>query len=135
MADVFTKRKRSEIMSRIRSKNTDIEKSVFSFLKGEGVRFRKHYKKVPGNPDVSIPSAKRAIFIDGDFWHGWRLARIKAKLPRHYWLNKIMSNIKRDKMNRLALKKSGWRVLRIWEHELKRNREKAFQKILKFFAS
>ena len=134
MADVFSKEKRSQIMSRIRSKNTDAEKSVFRFLRASGIYFVRHYAKVPGRPDVAVPTKQKAVFIDGDFWHGWRFASKKAKLPRRYWLNKISSNIKRDKINRWKLKNSGWKVLRVWEHELKRDKEKTFQKIAKFLA-
>src|SRR3989344_1741949 len=119
MADVFTKKKRSEIMSRIRSKNTDIEKSVFSFLKNKGIRFRRHYKNVSGNPDIAVPPAKKAVFIDGDFWHGYKFNKSKQKLPKKYWLQKITNNIKRDKKVNRILKKSGWKVLRFWEHDLR----------------
>ena len=84
-------------MSRIRSKNTDIEKSVFSFLKNKGIRFRRHYKNVSGNPDIAVPPAKKAVFIDGDFWHGYKFNKSKQKLPKKYWLQKITNNIKRDK--------------------------------------
>ncbi len=69
MADVFSKAKRSEIMSRIRAKDTRIEKTVFSYLRKKKIYFQKHYSKVAGNPDIALPAEKIAVFINGDFWH------------------------------------------------------------------
>lgn len=78
MADVFTKKKRSEIMARIRSKDTAIERFVFKELRKRGLYFKKHYKRIKGCPDIALPRAKKAVFIDGDFWHGWQFAQRKA---------------------------------------------------------
>ena len=97
MADSFTKEKRSEVMSKIRSKETQIEQIVFKYLRKQGVYFKKHYKKASGSPDIALPRKKIAIFIDGDFWHGWQFSKKKGKLPKKYWLAKIESNIQRDK--------------------------------------
>jgi DNA mismatch endonuclease, patch repair protein len=130
--DVFTKEKRSEIMSKIRSKNTEIEKTVFGELRKSGIYFQRHYKKVAGNPDIALPKKKIAIFIDGDFWHGYKYAIQKQRLPKKYWIKKIENNIIRDRKNRLGLRKKGWKILRIWEHEIKKNQEKALGKIIKF---
>jgi DNA mismatch endonuclease (patch repair protein) len=130
--DVFTKRKRSEIMSNIRSKNTTAEKVVFKALRKDGIYFQKHYKKAPGNPDIALPKKKIAIFIDGDFWHGYKYKVLKQRLPKKYWLKKIEDNIKRDKRNRAKLKREGWKVLRIWEHDIEKNPEKSLEKIVKF---
>ncbi|KKR09150.1 MAG: hypothetical protein UT37_C0024G0005 [Parcubacteria group bacterium GW2011_GWA2_39_18] len=68
--DVFSRNKRSEIVSRIRSSDTEIEKDVFRFLRANGIHFQKHYKKAAGCPDIALPNKKRAVFIDSDFWHG-----------------------------------------------------------------
>lgn len=130
--DVFSKKKRSEIMSKIRSKNTTIEKIIFSGLRKNGINFQKHYKKIPGNPDIAFPRKKIAIFIDGDFWHGYKYEVQKQRLPKKYWLKKIESNIKRDRINRARIKKEGWKSLRIWEHEIKKRPEKSIDKIIKF---
>lgn len=119
-------------MSNIRSKNTTTEKAVFSALRKRGIYFQKHYKKALGNPDIALPRKKIAIFIDGDFWHGYQHAVQKQRLPRKYWLKKIGDNIKRDRKNRAKLKRDGWKVLRIWEHEIKKDPEKAIQKVIKF---
>ena len=132
MADTFSKKKRSEIMSRIRSKNTLIELKAFRFLRREKVYFQKHYKKINGSPDIALPGKKIAVFIDGDFWHGWNFYKNQSKLPKAYWRSKIEKNIKRDKTNRARLKRRGWKVMRVWEHELLKNENKALQKIKKF---
>ena len=132
MTDVFTKAKRSEIMSRIRSKNTSIENKIFSYLRKNGIYFQKHYKKAPGNPDIALPRKKKAVFIDGDFWHGWKFKERRNKLPKVYWRTKIENNMKRDNKNRRMLKKEGWELLRVWEHQLKDNSGYYSEKIRKF---
>ena len=132
MADVFSKAKRSEIMSLIRAKNTQAERLVFSHLRSKGIYFQKHYKGVTGCPDVALPKKKKAVFIDGDFWHGYQFAKLKKRLPKEYWLEKIERNVKRDKLYRAKLKRQGWKVLRVWEHEVQRDLEKTIKKIIVF---
>jgi DNA mismatch endonuclease (patch repair protein) len=119
-------------MSKIRSKNTKVESFVFRELRKNKIYFQKHYKKVIGNPDIALPSKKKAIFIDGDFWHGYNFTKLKKRLPRKYWLAKIGKNVKRDKYYRTKLKKEGWKVLRIWEHELLEKPNEAMNKIIGF---
>ena len=135
MADVFTKRKRSAIMSRIRAKNTGIEKCVFSYLRKHRIHFQPHYGSVPGKPDIALPSKKLAVFINGDFWHGYRFSAWSHRIPREYWRDKIALNIKRDRKHQRALKKEGWRVLKVWGHELLNNPELACTKIVNFLRS
>lgn len=130
--DVFSKEKRSEIMSKIRSEGTQAELAVFKELRKRKVYFQKHYKGVAGKPDIALPRNKKAVFIDGDFWHGYRFSKIKNRLPKKYWLGKIESNIARDKRNRAALKRAGWEVLRVWEHEVDKNLSKVADKIQSF---
>ena len=132
MADIFSKKKRSEIMARIKSKDTLLEKKVYRVLRYKKIYFQKHYRKAAGCPDIALPSKKIAIFIDGDFWHGYKFVRSKSCLPKKYWVAKIESNIKRDKRNRAALRRQGWKVLRAWEHELQKSEEKTIQKIICF---
>lgn len=132
MADVFSKKKRSQIMSLIRGKNTGIEKKVFSFLVKNKMPFKRHYSKAAGSPDVALPEKKIAIFIDGDFWHGYRFSEWKGRIPKKYWRKKIESNIARDKKNRNALRNRKWRVMRVWGHQIAKDPEKAFSKILNF---
>ncbi|MFW5885314.1 MAG: very short patch repair endonuclease [Patescibacteria group bacterium] len=130
--DVFSKKKRSEIMSNIRSKNTSAEKMVFRELRRRKIYFQKHYKKAPGNPDIALPRKKKAVFIDGDFWHGYNFEETKKRLPKKYWVGKIENNILRDKKNTNTLKEEGWQVLRIWEHEIKKDFTKSIKRITQF---
>lgn len=119
-------------MSKIRSRDTQIEKIVFRDLAKRGIYFQKYYKRAIGNPDIALPRKKKAIFIDGDFWHGYQFSKLKERLPKKYWLAKIERNIKRDKENRIKLRKGGWNVLRIWEHELKEKKDESLNKIVDF---
>lgn len=105
---------------------------MFAFLKRNKIYFQKHYKKIPGNPDIAIPSKKKVVFIDGDFWHGWKIRETKKRLPSNYWKEKIETNIKRDIKNRRRLKRTGWKILRIWEHELESNLQKNLKRIMTF---
>jgi len=122
-------------MSRIRSRHTSPELLVYRYLRREGVYFQKHYKKAPGSPDIALPKKKIAVFIDGDFWHGWKFAERREKLPEIYWREKIEKNIKRDKARRAKLKRMGWKVLRVWEHDLKKRPEATLEKIRLFLVS
>lgn len=130
--DVFTKKKRSEIMSKIRSKNTKAELVVFRELRKRKIYFQKHYKKAAGSPDIAIPRKKIAIFIDGDFWHGRNFRRDKSRLPKKYWRNKIEMNIARDKKNRATLEKQGWKILRIWEGDIMKADKKIIGAVVSF---
>ncbi len=132
MADVFSKEKRSEIMSLIRARNTGIEKTVFSHLRREGVYFQKHYDKIKGRPDIAIPSKRLAVFIDGDFWHGYKFEEWQDRIPKEYWREKISANIARDKKNRARLRREGWRLIRVWEHQLKKSPDKTLKRIKDF---
>lgn len=132
MADVFSKKKRSEIMSLIRSKDTGIEKSVFAYLRKRRVHFQRHYSRVAGKPDIAVPSKRKAVFINGDFWHGYRFKDWKHRIPRRYWRDKIMRNIERDLKNCKELRRSGWKVLNIWGHEVVSRPEKTCAKVTSF---
>jgi DNA mismatch endonuclease (patch repair protein) len=123
MTDMFSPEKRSEIMSRIRSKETQAEKLVFSYLRKHKIYFQKHYKKAPGKPDIALPRKKKAVFIDGDFWHGRDYARVTAnRQPDDYWVLKIRRNMERDTEQRQYLLDNGWQLLAIWESDIKRVR-------------
>ncbi|GAJ07086.1 unnamed protein product, partial [marine sediment metagenome] len=97
MADKFSKDVRSKIMSEIRSEGTKVENIVFKELKKRKIYFQKHYKRAVGNPDIALPRKKKAVFIDGDFWHGRDFHKLKKRLPKKYWLKKIERNVQRDK--------------------------------------
>lgn len=118
MADNLTQEQRSYCMSRVRSKDTGLEMMVRSELHKNGLRFRKHVRELPGKPDVVFSSAKVAVFIDGDFWHGYQFRQWKASLSS-FWREKISTNRKRDERNFAELRGLGWRVIRIWGHEIK----------------
>jgi len=108
-------------MSHIRSKNTAIEKLVLTKLRAKRLYFRRHYCKAPGNPDIALPKQKKAVFIDGDFWHGYKYDSFKKNAYPVYGGLKFEGNIKRDGKYMFKLRRKGWKVLRIWEHELDRN--------------
>jgi len=131
MADRISKRKRSELMSKIRGKNTGLELSVFHALRLWKIYFQKHYRKASGTPDIALPSKKIAVFIDGDFWHGYRFPSWKRRLPE-FWRKKIERNRERDNKNFRKLRRSGWRVLRVWEHEVKDDFDLTIKKIVRF---
>jgi DNA mismatch endonuclease (patch repair protein) len=132
MADIFSKEKRSEIMSRIRSKNTGIEKKVFSYLRKRKIYFYQHYPKAPGKPDVALPSKKKAVMIHGDFWHGYRFSIWKNRIPAEYWREKIAGNMRRDERQIRQLRRQGWKVLKVWGHEIVDNPGITFKKIERF---
>jgi DNA mismatch endonuclease, patch repair protein len=136
MADIFSKEKRSEVMSRIRPKGTRPEQLVFKYLRQQKIYFQKHYKRAVGSPDVALPRKKRAVFIDGDFWHGWKFEQWKHKLPNEYWLPKIEANIRRDRRNFAKLRREGWKLLRVWEHDLvPRKRDATLKRIADFLTA
>jgi DNA mismatch endonuclease (patch repair protein) len=133
MADIVSKKKRSEMMSNIKGKNTKTELLVFSYLRKQGIYFQKHYKKVPGCPDVAIPSKKLAVFIDGDFWHAKGYPRCLQRLSP-FWRQKIKANYLRDKKKRTQLSRLGWKTYRVWESALKKpdQRDLALLQVAKF---
>ncbi len=124
MPDIFTKQKRSEIMSKISGKETKPEILVRKFLFANGFRYRKNDKRYPGKPDIVLPKYKTVIFIHGCFWHGHDCPA--GKLPetrKEFWEDKIAGNITRDNRNSKELEQQGWKVIVIWQCELK-NRKK-----------
>ncbi len=102
---------------------------VRSELHRRGYRFRKHVKALPGSPDAVFPKEKIAIFIDGDFWHGYHFPRWEHKL-KDFWKEKIEQNRQRDQKNFRKLRKMGWHVIRIWEHEVKNDIESCIHRII-----
>jgi DNA mismatch endonuclease (patch repair protein) len=122
MPDNLTREQRSYTMSCIRSKDTTPETTIRSLVHARGLRFRKHKRDIPGRPDLVFVRAKIAVFIDGDFWHGWQFSRWRNKLAP-YWRNKIEGNRRRDRNNFRRLRRRGWQVIRIWEHNVEREAE------------
>ncbi|MBQ2661180.1 MAG: DNA mismatch endonuclease Vsr [Clostridia bacterium] len=122
MADTKTPAERSENMSRIRSTNTKPEEIVRKFLFNHGFRYRKNDKRYPGKPDIVLPKYRTVVFVNGCFWHMHGCSR--SRLPRsnqEYWKPKIERNIERDADNKRKLEADGWKVLIIWECELKKS--------------
>lgn len=119
--DTITQEKRSALMSRIRSKNTQPELAVRSILHRLGYRFRIHRKDLPGCPDIVLPRFRKIILVQGCFWHGHdcRLAS-KPKSNHGYWSEKVEKNRARDARNLKALIDDGWSILELWECEVRK---------------
>lgn len=123
MSDVFSEGKRSEIMSRIRSKETTAERIVFQYLNLNKVYYQKHYRRALGTPDIALPRKKRAIFIDSEFWHGKNFVSWAGKRNEDdFWVKKITANMERDSRQRSELVSLGWHILVVWEKDIKRKR-------------
>lgn len=128
MTDNLTKTQRSYCMSRCKGKDTGLERVVRSALHKRGYRFRKHVKGLPGQPDIVFVKAKAVVFLDGDFWHGFRFPVWEQDLPK-FWQKKIGETRKRDKRNFAKLRRMGWRVMRIWEHSIEKDLDGVVGKI------
>ncbi|MCI1663537.1 very short patch repair endonuclease [Bifidobacterium crudilactis] len=118
----YAKGTRSYTMSRIRGKDTGIERLVRSFLFSKGLRFRKNDKRYPGHPDVVLPRWHTIIFVNGCFWHAHDQCA-KSSTPKsnvEFWTKKLMRNKERDAQQQRELRKAGWKVLVVWECELDR---------------
>lgn len=111
---------RSRVMSRIPGKWTKPELAVAARLDALGMCYETHARDLPGSPDFVFRTAGVAIFVDGDFWHGWRFAVWKDKLSPA-WEVKISGNRRRDARNFRLLRRDGWIVLRVWEHQIKQD--------------
>jgi|SRR3989338_660054 len=126
MPDAFSKKKRSQIMSKIKSRETKLELNFKELL--VGLRFR-YQLKVIGRPDFASKKLKTAIFIDSCFWHKCPKHFRQPNSNKSYWKPKINGNVKRaNEVNKL-LKKEGWRVIRFWEHEVMKNPKKCVDKV------
>ncbi|MEP6714613.1 MAG: very short patch repair endonuclease [Terriglobia bacterium] len=119
MTDVHTSEQRSFNMSRIRSRDTTPELRVRRRLHAAGLRYRLHDKRLPGTPDLVFPATRTVLFVHGCFWHMHRCKYGKPAPATNadFWAQKRLSNVARDRRNRAALRKAGWRVLEIWECE------------------
>ena len=127
--DIMSPEKRSALMSRIKGRNTGPELKLALMLKRSRRRFVSHASDLPGRPDFVFRRAKVAIFVDGDFWHGWRFPVWRLKLSEK-WESKIAANRKRDALNHSRLRRAGWTVVRIWEHQLERDPDRCLGRII-----
>lgn len=136
MADIFAKRKRSDVMSRIRgSGNKGTELRLIQIFRANGITGWRRGSKLPGRPDFVFPQLKTAVFVDGCFWHGCPKHGTRPKTNAKFWREKIARNRARDRRVNRLLRAKGWTVLRIWEHELKRRNEpRLIQRLLRLFA-
>lgn len=128
--DIMSPDTRSRVMSRIRGRDTGPERIVAAGLAALGLVFESHARDLPGRPDFVLRHIKLAIFVDGDFWHGYRFADWRDKLTPA-WELKIEGNRKRDARNFRLLRSQGWRVVRIWEHQLERNARASLRRVAK----
>lgn len=126
MADTVDKITRSKIMSRIRNKETKLELSFKKLLKGHRFSYQ---PKIQGNPDFGIKKLKIAIFTDSCFWHKCPKHYRQPNSNKKYWIPKINRNVERAKEINRQLKKEGWKVIRLWEHDIKKNPKRCINKI------
>jgi len=130
MPDTVSKKKRSEIMSRVKSRNSKIETLFRKELWKSGLRYRKNSGKYFGKPDIVLKKHKTVIFVDSCFWHGCKKHCRMPATKKGYWKNKIERNKQRDKEVNKYYKKLGWKLFRFWEHESSKGRNKLINKII-----
>lgn len=124
-SDVFTPAKRSRVMARIRSTgNRNTELRLVRIFRGNGITGWRRASKLPGRPDFILPRLKTAVFVDGCFWHGCPQHATQPKNNAAFWAAKLTGNQARDRRVNRELRALGWKVVRIWEHELTRRNER-----------
>lgn len=130
-AGFYTSKQRSQIMSRIRGKNSKSEMILRRALWAKNIRFRLHDKSLPGSPDIVIKKYKLAIFVDGEFWHGfeWKKRRDQIKSNRLFWIPKIERNMQKDELANRALRNMGYTVFRFWSQDILKNLPKVINQI------
>lgn len=129
--DNLTKSQRRKNMQNIRSAGTFPETLIMHALRRKNIYFAENVKSLTGKPDIVFRRKKIVVFIDSDFWHLHPKRFIMPQSNKRYWREKIRRNKERDKEVNAKLKKEGWKVIRIWEHDVKRNIDKCITKILK----
>ena len=120
---------RSFAMKRVKLKNGSIEKIVQDELRRRGLKFRRHVRSLPGSPDIVFIREKVAVFVDGDFWHGWRLSTWEHKLSP-FWIEKLRANRVRDIRNFCRLRARGWIVVRIWQHSVRNRLNTCIERVI-----
>lgn len=122
--------KRSALMARIKGKNTGPEQRMAAALAGHGLAWECHARDLPGRPDFAFREERLAVFVDGDFWHGWRFSQWRDKLSEQ-WEAKIEGNRRRDMRNHRSLRRMGWTVQRLWEHQVTADAQGCVSKVLR----
>jgi DNA mismatch endonuclease (patch repair protein) len=115
-------------MQAVKGKNTSLERTLSSAFHRLGWRYRRNYAPLPGKPDFVFTKARVVVFVDGDFWHGWRYPLWKHKLS-DYWRAKIERNRARDRRNFQRLRRQGWTVLRLWGHDVEKDLEGSVERV------
>jgi DNA mismatch endonuclease (patch repair protein) len=131
--DIWSKNKRSEVMSKIRGKNTKPEILLRSLLFKKGFRFRLHKKDLPGKPDIVLPKYKTVIFVHGCFWHFHKNCN-EGRIPStnsQFWKAKLEKNVAKDEKNTELIKLAGWQVITVWECEIERKPIATLQAIIR----
>ena len=129
--DLLPAKKRSELMAKIRSRDTKFEREfILSLRKATRKRFRTNVASIKGKPDIVFQKDKVCVFLDSNFWHGWYYPRWKHLLKNNFWREKIQNNRRRDRKTTAYLRKNGWIVLRFWEHDIKQNSTKVVSNIM-----
>ncbi len=131
--DNLTPAQRKQNMQNIRSKGTLPEKIIMSELKKAKIYFSTHANNIIGKPDIVFRRKKIVVFIDSDFWHKHPTRFILPKTNTNYWINKINRNEERDKTVTKELRKNGWRVIRVWEYDIKKSSSRCLNRILKAY--
>ena len=127
--DIMSPEKRSALMARIRGKGTKPELAVAELLRQKELFPELHASDLPGCPDFVFRNCRVAVFVDGDFWHGWHFSQWRLKLSER-WERKIANNMRRDERNFRALRRAGWKVVRLWEHRVEKDPEQCLKRIL-----
>ena len=132
--DIISHARRSQVMSKIKSKETKLETSFIKELKKiVKSTFKLNYHLVLGRPDIVFTEERVCVFIDSNFWHGWQYPRWKHLLKNNFWREKIERNRNRDRNVTRTLRKRGWVVIRLWEHQIKKSTEQSIIKIISRF--
>jgi len=129
--DIWSKQKRSEVMSKIKGKNTKPEMILRSHLFRLGFRFRVHKKDLPGKPDIVLSKYQTVIFVHGCFWHYHKDCR-EGRIPStnsKFWKDKLLKNVEKDKRHTEALQELGWKVIVVWECEIEKYIEQTLEKL------
>lgn len=129
VGDIMSQEKRSAVMARIKGKNTKPELAMAAALAAHGLQWENHVRDLPGRPDFVFRAGNVVVFVDGDFWHGWRFPQWRDKLSKK-WEAKIETTRRRDARNHRTLRRMGWTIVRIWEHQVTANIEACVAKVL-----